>query len=176
MKIKILDSNEIITTKDFPVYNQHILKIYFKICKDKAENILPPTPVIPLSVGLPLLESKDKKSKEYNKRLKDWLRKNKKVKYLMCDGSHKTTALTLTHNKINSAILKTDKNMEEFNSLVEMGEAFSMHTEKTIKKELRGKAEHLKDAKFFETVEDKTKRMVDNDVIPKFMIDYYMKK
>jgi len=34
----------------------------------QGENILPPTPVIPFSVGLPLLTGKDKKSKEYNKK------------------------------------------------------------------------------------------------------------
>jgi len=48
MKIKNLKPNEIITTKDFPVRNLHILKIYFRICKKGPKQILPPTPVIPI--------------------------------------------------------------------------------------------------------------------------------
>ncbi len=175
MEIKNLRASEIITTKDFPVHNEHILKIYFKICKHGNNEILPPTPVIPLSVGLPLLAGKTKTEKEYNKKIKDYVKKDKKIKYIMCDGSHKTTALALTHNQIHSVILKTDSDMEEVRELVKTGDVFSMNTGKTIKAELREKAEHLKDAEFFETVEDKTKRMVEMKVIPKFMIDYYRK-
>ena len=176
MKIKNLRPSEIITTKDFPVHNPHILKIYFKICKHGNTEILPPTPVIPLSVGLPLLSGKTKKEQEYNRRMKDYIKKNKKIKYLMCDGSHKTTALTLTHHLIHAVILKTDSDMKEMRELVKTGDVFSMNTGKTIKAELKEKAEHLKDAKFFETVEDKTKRMVKEKVIPDFMIKYYKKK
>ena len=173
MKIRNLKPSEIITTRDFPVHNEHILKIYFKICKTGSRDILPPTPVVPLSVGLPLLKNKDKKAKDYNQRMKNWLKENKKVKYIMCDGSHKTTALTLTHYPIHAAILKTDKDMNDFHALIEIGEVFSMHTADSVKKELEEKADHLKNAEFFETIEDKTKRMVKMKVIPKFMIDYY---
>jgi hypothetical protein len=175
MEIKKLKPSEIITTRDFPVHNEHILKIYFKICKHGNEDILPPTPVIPLSCGLPLLSGKTKKEKEYNKRIKDFLKNNKKIKYIMCDGSHKTTALTLTHNKIHSAILKKDSDVKEMISLVETGDVFSMAMEKTIRKELNETASHFRDAVFFESIEDKTKRMVEEKVIPKFMIDYYKK-
>ena len=176
MEIKNLKPCEIITTRDFPVHNPHILKIYFKICKHGNIEILPPTPVIPLSVGLPLLSGKTKREKEYNKKVKEYVKKNKKIKYLMCDGSHKTTALTLTHNKIHAVILKTDSDMEEIRELVKTGEFFSINTGRTIKKELKEKADHFKDAKLFETVEDKTKRMVKEKVIPNFMIKYYQRK
>ena len=172
MKIKNLKPSEIITTRDFPVHNEHILKIYFKVCK-KDPLILPPTPVMPLSEGLPLLKNKSKKAKEYNQRMKDWLKQNEKVKYLMLDGSHKTTALALTRNKIHSIIVKTDANLKEIRDLVELGDVFSLATGKTIKEVLKEKSDHLEKAKFFETVEDKTKRMVEMKVIPKFMIDYY---
>jgi hypothetical protein len=173
MKIKNISPSAIITTKDFPVHNEHILKIYFKICKNGNKEILPPTPVIPLYVGVPLLPGKTKKEKEYNQKMKDFLKKNKEIKYLMCDGSHKTTALALTHNKINCILLKTDSDMKEMRELVNTGDVFSMATKTTIKAELNEKANHLKDALFFETVQDKTKRMVKEKVIPEFMIKYY---
>jgi hypothetical protein len=174
MKIKEINPSEIITTKDFPVYNEHILKIYFKICK-KDRKILPPTPVIPLSVGLPLLKPKEKGAKEYNNRMKSWLKDNPRIKYIMCDGSHKTTALCLTKHKIHCAILEKDGDVKEMRDLIGVGEIFNLSMGKTIKKILWEKADHLKDAKFLETVLDKTNRMVEEKVIPKFMIDYYKK-
>lgn len=176
MKIKNLKPSTIITTRDFPVYNPHILKIYFKICRHSNTEILPPTPVVPLSCGLPLLPGKTQKEKDYNKRMRAYVKKNKKIKYLMCDGSHKTTALTLTHNPIHAVILKTDSDMKEVQELVKTGEAFSMMIGETIKAELKDKAIHFRDAKFFETIEDKTKRMVKEKVIPDYMVEYYEKK
>ena len=175
MKIQNLKSNEIITTRDFPVHNPYILKIYFKICKKGHQKSLPPTPVIPLSAGLPLLKGKSKKAKEYNKKISEYIKKNKKVKYLMCDGSHKTTALTLAHKPIHSMIIKTNEDIKEIHGLIETGEVFSLSTGDTIEKILNEKADHLKDADFFETIQDKTKRMVKEKVIPKFMIDFYKK-
>ncbi|MBU3912791.1 MAG: hypothetical protein KKE50_01725 [Nanoarchaeota archaeon] len=176
MKIKKLNPQEIMTTKDFPVHNPHILKIYFKICKEKVEEILPPTPVIPFSIGLPLLADKNKESEMYNKRIKEYVKSNPEVKYLMVDGSHKTTALTLTHKKIHAIILETDKDIKEVKELMKTGEIFGINKINPIKKELKLLAKHFKDAKFFESVEDKTKRMVKKKVIPKYMIDYYKGK
>ncbi|MFC1755183.1 hypothetical protein ACFL96_17625 [Thermoproteota archaeon] len=174
MEIKDLKPSEMITTRDFPVHNEHILRIYFNVAK-KDKELLPPTPVVPVSIGLPLLKGKTAKEKEYNENIKDYLKKNKKVKYFMCDGSHKTTSLTLTHNKIHVAILKTDADVKEFHDLSETGEIFSFSMGKTMKKVLWQIADHLKDAEFFETVEVKTKRMIKEKVIPEFMIKYYEK-
>lgn len=173
MKIKNLKPSEIMTTKDFPVYNPDILKIYFKICKEGVQDILPPTPVIPFSVGLPLLTGDGKGAKEYNGRIKEYLKNNRKVKYLMVDGSHKTSALTLTHRNIRAMILETDEDIKEVKSLIKTGEIFGIYKISTIKGELKDKAEHFRNAKYFESVEDKTKRMVKGKVIPQFMIDYY---
>ena len=94
----------------------------------------------------------------------------------MVDGSHKTTALTLTHKPIHAMILKTDKDIEEVRELIGVGDVFSLEAKETINQELKAMAKHLKPAKFFETVEAKTKRMVKEKVIPKFMIDYYKRK
>lgn len=173
MKIKNLNADEILTTMDFPVYSINTLKIYFKVCRENLEKILPPTPVVPFSVGLPLSKRKDKKSKEYNKRIREYLRKNKKVKYLMVDGSHKTTVLTLTGKKIRAMILKTDKDISEVQDLISVGEIFGIYKLESISGEMEDKAKHFRNAEFFETVEDKTKRMVKEKVIPKYMISYY---
>ena len=94
----------------------------------------------------------------------------------MLDGSHKTTALFLTHNKIHSVIFEKDADIKEFVDLVHTGEVFSLTTKETIKGSLMEKAKHLKGAMFFESVEEKSKRMVEEKVIPEFMIDYYKGK
>jgi len=173
MKIKNIKPSEIITTRDFPVHREQILKIYFKVCKEGQQRILPPTFVIPLSMGLPLLKGNSKKIREYNKKISKYLDKNKKIKYFMCDGNHKTTALTLAHKPIHSIILKSDKDIKEIRKLIKTGDVFSLSTGDSIKSILAEKADHLKDADFFETIEDKTKRMVKEKVIPQFMIDFY---
>ena len=94
----------------------------------------------------------------------------------MMDGSHKTTALTLTRNKIHCMLVEKDEDIKEIRDLVEVGEIFSLNTGNSVKKVLWEKADHLKDAEFFESVEDKTKRMIEMKVIPKFMIEYYNSK
>ena len=72
-------------------------------------------------------------------------------------------------------ILKTDEDISEVKDLIKEGEIFGIYKITTIKGELKAMAKHLKPAKFFETVEDKTKRMVKKKVIPKFMIKSYKK-
>lgn len=176
MRIKKVEPNEIMTTKDFPVHNSDILKIYFKICKEGMQEILPPTPVIPFSVGLPLLKEKSKEAKRYNQRVKEYLKNNSNLKYLMVDGSHKTTALTLAHKKIHVMILETDSDVEEVKDLIRAGEIFGINKISRIKEELSVLAKHFKNAKFFESVEDKTIRMVKERVIPHFMIEFYLSK
>ena len=150
MQIKELKPTEILTTKDFPVHNLNTLKIYFKICKEGHQKILPPTPVIPLSIGLPLLKSKDKKSRAYNQRLINWLDKNKNIKYMLVDGNHKTTALTLAHKKIHAMILTTNKDIKEVQALIKKGEIFGIYKIESIEKELGNMAKHFSTAKLFE--------------------------
>jgi hypothetical protein len=173
MEIKNLKPDEILTTKDFPVYSLHILKIYFRICESGNELILPPTPVIPLSVGLPLLSGESKKIEDYNLRIKKYLKENEKIKYILIDGTHKTTALTLTHKPIHAMVLETDDDIKEVKYKIETGEIFGIYEIENIKKELKKMAEHFKDAGFFESVEDKTRRMIKKDVLPKYMVKSY---
>jgi hypothetical protein len=176
MKIKKVKSNEIMTTKDFPVHNLDVLKIYFKICKEGVEEILPATPVIPFSAGLPLLKENSKEAKRYNERIKEYLKNNRNLKYLMVNGSHKTTALTLTHKKIHVMILETDRDIKEVKDLIKAGEIFGINKISKIKEELNFFAKHFKNAKFFESVENKTIRMVREKVIPDYMIEFYLSK
>lgn len=138
--------------------------------------MLPALPVYHKSLGLPLLKGSSKEIKKHNKMVKDFFKKNPKVEYILMDGSHKTTALTLTKNLIPVTILKTDQDVKKLKKMVETGEIFSYAGPSTIKAVQKDMAEHFFEADFFQTVEDKTKRMVEAEVIPKFMINHYKKK
>jgi hypothetical protein len=174
MKTKILNPEQIMTTHDFPVHNEHILKIYFSIAKNTPENI-PPTPVIHKSLGLPLLEGKDTASIEHNKAVKKFFEDNPEVEYIMCDGSHKTTALTLTNNKIHASVIESDEDIKEIKELVNKGEMFSFSCEDSIKEMLIDQAKHYSKSNLFHTVKSKTLRMIKEKIIPQFMIDHYNK-
>lgn len=173
MKELLVSPAQIMTTNDFPVHNEHILKIYFRIAKHDSK-ILPPTPVLHMKTGLPLLEEKDEFAKNYNKKMKTFLEENPSVEFIMCDGSHKTTALTLTHNKIKVMVLETDEDVVLFKQKELSGEIFSFACDETsIQEILYEKANHYSQAEFFQTVQSKTDRMVRAKVIPEYMINYY---
>lgn len=175
MKEITLLPEQIMTTNDFPVHNEQILKIYFRIAKNNP-NLLPPTPVIHKSIGLPLLKEQNEFSINHNKVIMKFFEENPKVEYIMCDGSHKTTALTLTHNKINAILLESNKDIELFKQKEITGEIFSFACNETsIKEMLDEQAKHYSEAEFFQTVKSKTDRMVNAKVIPKYMMDYYLK-
>jgi len=176
MDLKTLHPKSIMTTNDFPVYNEQILKIYFKICQKDHPEILPPCPVIHISAGLPLLTENSEFAKKYNISIKKYFEDNPDVEYILCDGSHKTTALMLTHNTIHVMVIENDEDIKEIRKKIDYGEIFSFASPDTIKDILEDKAEHFFEAEFFQTVEDKTRRMVELKVIPQFMIDFYNNK
>lgn len=172
-----ISPDQVLTTNDFPVHNEQVLKIYFRICQKGHPEMLPPCPVVHKSVGMPLLEGDSKDIKEYNAAIKKYFEENPQAEYILLDGSHKTTALALTGNPLNVMIIRTDEDIAKIRRLIDQGEVFSFATEKqTIKDIVKEHAEHLFEAEFFQTVAHKTDRMVQGAVIPDFMIDFYKKR
>lgn len=174
MKSLTLSPEQIMTTNDFPVHNEPILKIYFKIAQNHPE-LLPPTPVIHKSLGLPLLKETNAFSIKHNKEVKTFFEKPPNIEYILCDGSHKTTALTLTHNPINAMLIETDDDIKQFKEMIITGDIFSFACPDSIKEILIDNSKHFSEAEFFQTVKSKTERMVNAQVIPKYMIDFYRK-
>ncbi len=169
MKIKELQPNQIITLNDFPVHNGHILKIFFKVFKDGYGKIIPACPVIHKRFFAQIFDKTFPDFKEFQK-------KHPKAEYLLLDGSHKTTAANLTRNKIKVMIIETDKDIKEAKKLVEIGELFSLTIENTINENIKDLRKHFMKKRGFQTVEEKTKKMVLKKVIPDYMIKYYKKK
>ena len=164
MDIKPLNPDQIITLTDYPVHSAQVLKIYFKIYQQGAGGMMPPTPVISI----------DKvKSRIRNKRFAEFLNGHPEVEYFLLDGSHKTTAATLTHQPIQGMIFSTDGDIQEALKMVEKGDLFSLTTPSTIGECVEDLRKHFWPPAGFETILEKTDRMVQDGILPKYMIDFY---
>jgi len=175
MKKRFLRPNQIVTLRDYPVYNEQILKIYFRIFEKNLGRVLPPCPVIHKSVGIPYLKGKDPKSNKYNELLSSYVEANPHVEYFLVDGGHKTTAATLSHRLILVWAIEKDQDFQEAKKLIKTGELFGWYkTGETVESALEELAKHHFGTKKFQTVEDKTKIMVKNRDIPGYMISTYV--
>ena len=176
MKNKLLHPRQIITLRDYPVYNEHILRIYFRIFIKNQGKILPLCPVIHKSFGIPYAAGKDLKSIKYNKLLKKFLKEHPRAEYFLIDGSHKTTAAALSHKSIPALVIEQDKDLKEAKRLIKTGEFFGWYSvENSIKEAIGILTKHHFGTKKFMTVEDKTKKMVRNKVVPKYMVSFFNK-
>lgn len=176
MKNKLLHPRQIITLRDYPVYNEHILRIYFRIFMKSQGKILPPCPVIHKSFGIPHVVGKDFKSIKYNKLLKKFLKDHPRAEYFLIDGSHKTTAATLAHKLIPAMVIEQDKDFKKVKKLIKTGELFGWYSvENSIKEAIKVLAKHHFGTKKFMTVEDKAKKMVKDKVVPRHMISFFNK-
>lgn len=175
MDKKKLKPDQIITLNDYPIRNEQILKIYFRLFLKGQDKIVPPVPVIHKSTGIPLMKGKGRKVKKYNNLLSEYLDKNPKVEYFLLDGTHKTTVATLSHKLIPVMIFKSNKDIKEAKNLVKKGELISLTTGNSIKEILKILRNHFFKTMTFQTVADKTKKLVQNRKLPKYMIDYYNK-
>ncbi len=177
MKHKLLHPDQVITLRDYPLYNEHILRIYFRIFSKGLGRILPPCPVIHKSLGIPLVNSKSAKAKAHNALLKEFLEKNQKAEYFLLDGSHKTTAATLSRRMIHAVVIEKDADFKKAKKMIKAGEIFGWNSvENTIKEAVDELAKHHIGAERFLTVEDKSRLLVKNKDVPDYMIGYYRKR
>jgi hypothetical protein len=165
MQIACLNPGQIITFNDYPVHNEQILKIYFKIYQLGASRIMPPAPVIRLEMVKPHLK---------NDTFADFARSHPDVEYFLLDGSHKTTAAVLARQPIKAMIFQTDQDILEAVKMAEEGDLFSLTTGSTIIECIQVLGKHFKSPAQFQTVQEKTNRMVEEKVISKYMIDFYL--
>lgn len=172
MKHRLLHPRQIITLRDYPLYNPHILKIYFRVFSKNQGKILPPCPVIHKSSGIPLLKGK----KRYNAQLADFLNKHPEAEYFLLDGSHKTTAACLSKKLVPAVVIEKDEDLRKARKLIEKGEFFGWFAvENSVKEALHNLAKHHFGAKKFMTVEDKARLMVKNRKVPDYVISFYKK-
>lgn len=173
MEIKELSPSQIVTLNDFPVHNEQCLKIYFRIFERGHGRIVPPCPVIHKSTGIPLIKGSGRRIEKYNQTLTNFLKRNTQAEYFLLDGSHRTTAATLCYKKIPVLVFESNKDIITAKKLVETGELFSLTTGNTIEDVITILQQHFLKTLIFETVTEKTERMVQEKVLQKYMIDYY---
>lgn len=161
MKLKTLNTAQIITLTDFPVHNEHILKIFFRIYQKGYGKIMPPCPVL------------HKKFVSFSGKLQEifeeFIARNPQAEYFLLDGSHKTTAAALTGSRINVMVFETDKDIKEAYAMVEAGELFGLTVESTINGNVIDLIKHFSKNSYFETVQEKVVRMIAEKVIPRYM-------
>jgi hypothetical protein len=174
MKNKLLHPNQIITLRDYPLFNEHILRIYFRVFVKNQGKILPPCPVIHRSSGIPFVSEKNIKSKKYNLLLSKFLGEHPTAEYFLLDGSHKTTAATLSKKLIPVVVIEQNKDFAETKKLIKKGEFFGWYSiENSIKETLKVLAKHHFGCNKFLTVEDKSKLLVKNKDVPDYMISFF---
>jgi hypothetical protein len=163
MKFVTLSPNQIITLNDFPLHNIQVLKIYYYIYRKGCGRIIPPCPVIHKNLVRHIF------NKSLKLKLEKFEKKNSRAEYFLLDGSHKTTAACLTKNKIKVMVFKNDKDITKAKRLAKTGELFSLTVGKTIKDNVDILNKHFKEKPYFETVEEKTERMIRKKSIPSYM-------
>jgi hypothetical protein len=176
MKKKLLRPDQIITLRDYPVFNPHILVIFFRVFSKGQGKILPPCPVIHKSSGIPYVREKDAKTKKYNTMLEKYLADNPRAEYFLLDGSHKTSAATLANRKIPVIVIEKDADLPKIKKRQEHGEFFGFNKPpKTIKAGVKELREHFIGTNKFWTVKEKVDKMVKEKIVPNYMIRYYRK-
>ena len=97
-------------------------------------------------------------------------KENPKAKYFMIDGTHRTTALTLSDCKITVILYEKDVDIVEAKELVDTGEISENATlYYSLVKNCKILNKHFNVRPYFMTVEQKTQRMVKEKVLPKGM-------
>jgi|SRR3989344_388404 len=170
MKIINLNPNQIITLNDYPIRNEQILKLYFRMFHKGKRSLVPPCPVLSMNLLI----------SHFNNKLKnlfiEFEVKNPKAKYFLLDGSHKTTAATLSHKRIPVMIFESDRDIQNAKRLVEEGEILSLTTGTTIRHTINILKRHFNKTRIFQTVEEKTNKMIRKKQLPTYMIKVYYEK
>lgn len=170
MEFKKLNSAQVTTLRDFPVYSAKILNDYFRTFESGHGEDMPPCPVIHKDFVVPYFEE------PLNTLFQKHIRQNPQAEYFLLDGSHRTTAANLTRNMIKVMLLATDENAQEAKQMKWKGKLYNnFGLKETIRGIIMDLVDHFRGTKIFQTVQQKTDRMADEEVIPQHMIKCHRK-
>lgn len=173
-----LHPDQLITLNDYPVHSEQVLKLYHRMFWKGAGNVVPPCPVLHRSMIPSFISRGGRRSIKCNELFIKFLKRHPEAEYFMIDGSHKTTAAALCHQRIAVIIFQKDNDIKAARKLVEQGELLSLTTggEDSIKAIIKTLQSHFIRSLKFETVTEKTARMVRGKIIPRYMIAFYKTK
>lgn len=99
-----------------------------------------------------------------------------KAEYFIVDGSHKTTAAALCGKRITVMVFQSATDIQEARRLVKKGKIFSLTAGgNSIPEVVRTLRQHFFKTRRFETVAEKTTRLVKEKKVPRYMIGVYKK-
>ncbi len=163
METMELNPNQIVTLNDYPIYSNSVLSEYLTRCKFGKN--LPFVPVLRKTVVRNYFD--DKLIKEFE----DFERRNPVVEYFMLDGSHRTTALALAGCKITVIIYERDEDIREARKSVATGQILENGTlNHTLDENCEILGQHFRKRPYFQTVEEKTRRMAMESVLPRSIV------
>ena len=163
MKLEELLPNQIITLNDYPLYSIPDLEKYYKLSKSNKEIAF--VPVIRKDMVIKYLD------KKLLKILEVFEIENPEAKYFMLDGSHRTTAYTLTKKKVKVIIYENDQDIIESRNMVDSGKISDNVTVLfNLKKNCEILNKHFNVRSYFMTVEQKAIKLIDQKDIPQYMI------
>lgn len=170
MEFKELNTAQVITTRDFPVHSAEVLQWYFEIYKSGESDDLPPVPLMHIDCVAPHFEEVE------STLLQEFLRRNPQVGYFLLNGSHRTTAANLAKHRIKSMLLRTRKDIQEAGQIKFRGQIYQHGLLDDVMGNIKDLVKHFSGTDKFETVQQKTDRMVNERVLAEHMIAHYQKK
>ncbi|MFH1286847.1 MAG: hypothetical protein ABII02_03810 [Candidatus Magasanikbacteria bacterium] len=160
MQIFELDPSQVITLNDYPVNSDDMLIKYFRMCELGEK--LAFVPLIKKNAVKPYLSDNLRKIFEV------FEKKHGKAEYFMLDGSHRTTALSLRGSKIPAIVYEKDRDIIEAKKLVASGQILENGTlYHTMEENCKILNKHFNSKPYFMTVRQKTKKMLNEKVLPK---------
>lgn len=154
MNIRELSPLKLITTRDFPVHNAKVLDEYFALYRSGKGHELPPVPLVHRNHIMGHFVDADFKL------FLEYIKQNPEAEYFLLNGSHRTTAASLTRSLIKCAILETDDDITECRQITFNGKPYEHLLEDTLQENIQGVTNHFRGTRIFETVQQKTDRMV----------------
>lgn len=176
MKLLEAQDTEIITMDDYPIHDLRagesdgvILKLYFRIFEQKCQDIV--ERVVLIEKDLVVGEFDE----EARKKFEEFVSRNPQAIFFCFSGQHRSTAASLTKNKIPAQLLESDSDCKELQKLNNTSGVFRVHENNTIAECVEELKNHFKNATGFYTVYEKTKRMVEDKslAMPEYMRDSF---
>ena len=158
MKTFTLTPHQIITLNDYPIHSVETLRLYFSRCLNGQA--LPLVPVIDKAIVRQYFTPK------LSATLEAFERANPLAIYFMLDGSHRTTALTLTGRTIDVIEYASDADIAEARGFVVSGQVLDNATlTHALAENCVILRRHFQERPYFMTVQQKTDKLIRDDYI-----------
>ena len=170
METKNLSPNQIITLNDFPPHSTKELERYFEIYQNGNRETIALCPLMPIEIVIPHF------NEDLIKRCREFAETHPKSEYFLLDGTHRTTTATLTNSPIRTIIFRKNSDITKARKLLPTGDLLKNDIlNQNIEENCKTLNTLFTEKPYFQTVKEKTERMVRERVIPNYMIKHYQK-